>query len=70
MVALLMAKLTGVGLAASRMMLKKRVETDPKLTPALDIVNGMRVTTQGSNFVLRGEVAGDTLAKLLKDLGK
>jgi hypothetical protein len=65
-----MAKLTDVGLAAARMMLKKRAETDANLAPALGIVNTLRVTTHGSSFVLRGEITGDTLAKLLKDLPK
>jgi hypothetical protein len=65
-----MAKLAGVGVAGAKLLLKKKVETDPQYAPALDIVSTLRVTSQGTNFVLRGEVAAAVLAKLLKELPK
>ena len=65
-----MVKLTSVGLAAAKIMLKKRAENDPKLASALDIVSSMRVTSQGNNFILRGEITAKALEKILKDLPK
>ncbi len=61
-----MAKLAGVGLAAGRMMLKKKAEADPKLAAALDVLATMRVSTKDNTFVLRGELTPAALDKLLK----
>jgi hypothetical protein len=63
-----MAKLAGVGIAGVKVLLKKKAETDPKIVPALKIVETMRVTSAGNNFVLTGEVTAEMLGKILKDL--
>jgi hypothetical protein len=65
-----MAKLAGVGVAGAKLLLKKKVETDPQYAPGLDIVNTLRVTSLGTNFVLRGEIGAEPLGKLLKELPK
>jgi hypothetical protein len=65
-----MVKLSSVGLAAAKLILKKKADGDAKYVPALEIVNTMKVTSQGNNFVLRGEMTAQTLSKVLKDLPK
>ncbi len=65
-----MTKLAAIGLAAAKLMVKKKAETDAKLVPALEIVESLRVTSQDNNLVLRGEITAETLGKVLKELPK
>jgi len=65
-----MVKLASIGLAATKLILKKKADEDAKYAPAVEIVNTMRVTSKGNNFVLRGEITAQTLGKVLKELPK
>jgi len=59
------------GLLLARAMIEKKKDEDPaKFGPAADIVKTLRLTSQGNNVLLRGEITFENLGKLLQNLPK
>jgi hypothetical protein len=50
------------------MKVAEKAKEDEKFKTAVDIVNTVRVTTQGPNLVIRGQVTFANLEKLLQNL--
>jgi len=59
-----------LALLTVRTMVAGKVKEDPKLQPVLDIANTLRITSQGGNIVLRGEVTIDNIEKLKTNFPK
>jgi hypothetical protein len=60
---------TGMLLGAQFLM-AQQAKKDDKLAPLIDIVKTLRITTQGSNVLLRGNVSFDVVEKLMKNLNR
>lgn len=63
-----MAQLGNGGLFAIRNMAAAKAKEDEKFAPLVDIAKTLRLSTQGSNILLRGEVSLDVIEKLMKNL--
>ncbi|MCI0376949.1 MAG: hypothetical protein L0215_05040 [Gemmataceae bacterium] len=63
-----MATAGNVALLTVRSLVETRAKEDQKLAPVVDIVKTLRITSQGSNILLRGEVTLDVIEKLMKNL--
>ncbi|MCI0639742.1 MAG: hypothetical protein L0Y72_24115 [Gemmataceae bacterium] len=57
-----------VALLTVRALVEQRAKEDQKLAPVVDIVKTLRISSQGSNILLRGEVSLDVIEKLMKNL--
>ncbi|MCE9530749.1 MAG: hypothetical protein K8T89_06440, partial [Planctomycetes bacterium] len=57
--------MANMGLMAGRMMLAQKAKEEPKLAPVNDVLNTVRITTQGTNLVIRAEISQANLEKLL-----
>jgi hypothetical protein len=65
------SKYAGLGnilIGAAKVKIGDEAKNNEKLVPAMEILNTIRVTSQGSNLVVRGQISLETLEKLLKDL--
>ena len=65
------SKYAGLGnilIGAAKVKIGDEAKKNEKLVPAMEILNSIRVTAQGSNLVVRGQISLETLEKLLKDL--
>ena len=60
---------TGMLLGAQFLM-AQQAKKDDKLAPLIDIVKTLRITTQGSNVLLRGNVSFDVVEKLMKNFNQ
>jgi hypothetical protein len=60
---------TGMLLGAQFLM-AQQAKKDDKLAPIVDIVKTLRITTQGSNVLLRGNVSFDVVEKLMKNFNQ
>lgn len=60
-----MADAANFGLVAVRGMIAQKAQEDAKLQPVVDIAGTLRVTNQGSNVMLRGEVTQENLDRIL-----
>jgi len=59
------------GLLLARAMIEKKKEEDPaKFGAAADIVKTLRLTNQGNNVILRGEISFENLGKIIQNLPK
>jgi hypothetical protein len=58
------------GLFFVRNIAAQKAKEDPKLAPAVEVAQTLRVVAQGNNVVLRGEVSYETLGKILKNAKK
>lgn len=56
-----------LALLTVRTLVAQKAKEDPNLTPVVDIANTLRITSQGSNFVLRGEVTMENIEALKKN---
>jgi hypothetical protein len=65
-----MVQLTSVALAGAKLLLKKNAEKDARWAPALDVVNSIHVTSQGTQFVVRGEMSAAALEAIFKNAAK
>jgi hypothetical protein len=59
-----MAQGANFGLFAAKALVQQKVKEDEKLEPVNEIMNTLKVTSQGSNVVLRGEVTMKVIMKL------
>ncbi len=65
------SKYAGLGnilIGAAKVKIGDEAKKNEKLVPAMEILNTIHVTSQGSNLVVRGQISLETLEKLLKDL--
>jgi hypothetical protein len=62
------ATLGNVAVGGLRAKLADEVKKNEKLAPAMEILKTVRVTSQGSNLVVRGQITFETLEKLLQSL--
>ena len=46
----------------------QQAKTDEKFAPAVDVVNTLRIDSQGSNVLLRGTVSLEVIGKLMKNI--
>lgn len=60
-----MAAAANFGLVGVRGMVIQKAKEDEKIQPVADIANTLRITTQGNNVVIRGEVSQANLDKML-----
>ena len=58
----------GLLIAGAKAMLAAEAKKNEKLGPVVDILNTLKLTTQGANLVVRGQITFDTLAEVLKGL--
>lgn len=58
----------GLLIAGAKAMIADQAKKNEKLGPLVDIVNTLKLTTQGSNLVVRGQITFDTLTEVLKNL--
>jgi hypothetical protein len=50
------------------MKVAEKAKEDPKLKFAVDVVNSVRVTAQGPNLMIRGQMTFEALQKLMENL--
>jgi hypothetical protein len=65
------SKYAGLGnilIGAAKAKLAEQAKQNEKLQPAVDIINTIRITSQASNLMVRGQITLDTLEKLLQNL--
>ena len=65
------SKYAGLGnllIGAAKVKIGDEAKKNEKLVPAMEILNTIRVTSQGSNLVVRGQISLETFEKLLKEL--
>jgi hypothetical protein len=63
------SKYAGLGnilIGAAKVKVGDEAKKDPKLVPAMEILNTIRITAQGSNLVVRGQITFETLEKVLQ----
>lgn len=60
-----MAAAANFGLIGVRGMVIQKAKEDAKLQPVADVANTIRITTQGSNIMFRGEISQANLDKML-----
>ncbi len=60
---------TGMLLGAQFLM-AQQAKKDDKMAPLIDVVKTLRITTQGSNVLLQGNVSFDVVEKLMKNLNR
>ena len=65
-----MVQLTSVALAGAKLLIKKNAEKDAKWAPALDVVNSIHVSSQGTQFAVRGEFTAAALEAIFKSAMK
>ncbi len=66
-------KYAGLGnilIGAAKAKVAEAAKNDERLKPAVDIVNTIRVTSQGANLMVRGQITFETLSKLLEMIPK
>ena len=61
-----MVQLTSVALAGAKLLAKKNSEKDGKATPALDVIQSVHVSSQGTQLVVRGEFSAHAVDAILK----
>ena len=67
------AQYAGLGnilLGAAKAKVEEAAKKDERLKPAVEIVNTVRVTSQGPNLMVRGQITADTLTKLIEMIPK
>ncbi len=64
------AKMGNGGLIMARNLLAQKAKEEPKLAPAVEVAQTLRIVSQGTNVVLRGEVSYETLGKIIKEAQK
>jgi hypothetical protein len=62
------ADAANLGLAFVKMKVAEKAKEDPKLKFAVDVVNSVRVTAQGPNLMIRGQMSFEALQKLMENL--
>lgn len=65
------SKYAGLGnilMGAAKAKVAEAAKNDAKLEPLVDIVNSIRVTSQGPNLLVRGQITFETLSKLLENV--
>jgi len=65
-----LAKTGNGGLMLVKAMVKKKAEEDPKVAPAVDVINSIRVVSQENSVLIRGEVTAATLNQILENVPK
>lgn len=58
------------GLSMVKAMVQGKADADPKFAIAADILRTLRVSSKGSDLVLRGEITADILERIFKSIGK
>ncbi len=58
------------GLLTIRTLAAQKAKEDEKLQPLVDVSKTLRITSEGNNIVLRGEISVENLEKLIKALPK
>jgi hypothetical protein len=58
------------GLIFGRTLIEAQAKKDPKLIPAVEIVNSLRVAAEGNNVLVRGEISYENLGKIVKEIQK
>lgn len=61
------AKATAFPMLIIKNLVAQKAQEDQKLMPVVDIVNTLRVTTQGSSLIFRGEASLENIDKLIKN---
>jgi hypothetical protein len=64
-------KYAGIGnlaIGVAKMKIEEQAKMNEKLVPAVDIVNSIRLTAQGPNLVVRGQITFDNLQKIIQAL--
>jgi hypothetical protein len=64
-------KYAGLGellIGAAKLKIAEQAKKDEKFLPAMEILNTLRITSQGSNLVFRGQITFETLEKLMQNL--
>ena len=56
------------GLFMVRTLAEQKAKEDANLLPLVDISKTLRITSQGNNLLLRGEITAENLERLLKNL--
>jgi hypothetical protein len=67
-VAKTMAEQGNAGLKLAMFFVNNKAQQDEKFAPAVDVMKTLRVSSQGVNVVLRGEITYETLGKVLKNI--
>lgn len=62
-----MAQIGNASLFFMRTLAAQKAKEDEKLAPIVDIAKTLRITSQGSNILLRGEATVDAIDKLMKN---
>ncbi len=57
-----------LGLGFAKNTVAEQAKKDERLVPAVDVLNTIRLTSAGSNLMIRGQVSYETLGKLLANL--
>jgi hypothetical protein len=58
------------GLLTARTLAAQKAKENPDLQPLVDIAKTLRITADGNNILLRGEVSTENLEKVIKNLPK
>jgi len=58
------------GLLTLRTLAAQKAKEDERLQPLVDVAKTLRITAEGNNVILRGEISTDNLEKLIKNLPK
>lgn len=62
------AKVVNLFLGGAKNKVAEQAKTDERAKVAVEILDTVRVTTQGSNLLIRGQVSFETLGKILQNL--
>ena len=65
-----MAKMANGGLSFVRAMAKKKAEEDERAKIGVDVANTLRISSNGSNVILRGELTAENIDFILKNIPK
>ncbi len=65
-----LAKMAKGGLSFVTAMAKKKAEEDEKAKIAVDVANSLRITSNGSNVILRGELTAENVNFIIKNMPK
>ncbi|MSQ94147.1 MAG: hypothetical protein EXR98_06270 [Gemmataceae bacterium] len=60
------AGVSNLAIGVAKMKMAEAAKQNPKLEPGVDIVNSIRVTAQGPNLVIRGQITFENLSKLMQ----
>src|SRR5262245_11024909 len=62
------ANQANLGLKIIQPLIAQQAENDPRAQPAVEFIKSVRVTTQGSTLLFRGQLSTETVRELLKNL--